>query len=135
MLAQAQVMYADEYEVRDPGEVLVAAVADVDAIVQKLKQQVQRREELTGTDLLALGDWLDRASKMAKAVLDARIDDRRTQLSEQQGSLVALIIRAIFARLNLSPAQQAMSGRVAAEVLRAAAQGGPAAIESAGRAL
>jgi hypothetical protein len=55
-LAHAQAMYADEYSVRDPGEVLLAAVPDGDTIVQKLKHGIQTRETLTGTDLLALGD-------------------------------------------------------------------------------
>lgn len=130
--AEARALYADEHAVRDAGEVLVAAVADVDGIVQKLKQRIELSGELHAHDLDALGQWLDRAQRTAKAVLDARVDERRVKLDEQTGQLVALIIRTIFARLDLSPAQQAISGRVAAEVLRAA-QDGPAAIEAAGR--
>ena len=99
-LAQAQAMYSDEYAVRDPGDVLLAAVADGDAIVQKLKQQIQRRETLTGTDLLALGDWLDRAARMSRAVLDLKLDERRVKLAEAQGQLVADVIRAVLTELG-----------------------------------
>jgi hypothetical protein len=103
-LAQAQAMYGDEYAVRDPGDVLLAAVADGDAIVQKLKQQIQQRETLTGTDLLALGDWLDRAARMSRAVLDLKLDERRVRVSEDIGRQVADVIRAVLQQLghNLS---------------------------------
>jgi hypothetical protein len=131
--AQAQAMFADTYEPRDSGEALAAAAQNADQVLRSLQQRIELAGELRAHDLEALGQWFERVSKLSKAVLDARIDERRAQLSEQQGALVALIIRAIFARLNLSPAQQAISSRVAVEVLRAA-NDGPAAIEAAGRA-
>lgn len=89
VVAAARRMYAE----REPGEVLMAAVSDVDAIVQKIKQQVDRREELTGTDLLVLGEWLDRAAKLAKTALDARVQEQQVRRAEAQGQLVADVIR------------------------------------------
>lgn len=133
--AEAQAMYADTYEPRDAGEALAAAAQNGDQVLRSLQLRMELAGELRAHDLEALGQWMDRVSRLSKAVLDARIDVRRAELNEKQGQLVALIIRAIFARLNLSPSQQAISGRVAAEVLRAAAVGGPAAIEASGRAL
>jgi hypothetical protein len=89
--------------VRDPGEVLLAAVADGDAIVQKLKQQIQARETLTGTDLLALGDWLDRAARMSRAVLDLKLDERRVRVAEETGRQVAEVIRGVVSALGHDP--------------------------------
>jgi hypothetical protein len=125
-------MFADVHEPRDPGEALAAAAVNADQVLRSLQQRVELSGELRAHDLDALRTWMELVSRLSKAVLDARVDERRAQLNEQQGQMVALIFRAVFARLNLSPAQQAISGRVAAEVLRAA-NDGPAAIEAAGR--
>lgn len=102
-LAQAQAMYGDEYLVRDPGDVLLAAVADGDAIVQKLKAQIQASESVTGADLLALGEWLDRAARMSKAVLDLKLAERQVRLAEGQGLLVADVLRGAIADLGHDP--------------------------------
>lgn len=91
--AEASALYGDEFAERDPGEVLLAAVADVDGIVQKLKARIREAGELTPSDLDALGEWLDRASRMARSVLDARVDERRVQVNERQGQLVADVLR------------------------------------------
>lgn len=131
--AEAVAMFSDTYQPRDPGEALAAAAVNADQVLRSLQQRVELSGELRAHDLEALRTWMELVSRLSKAVLDAGIDERRAKLDEQTGSLVALIIRAIFERLNLSPAQRAISGRVAAEVLRAA-HGGPAAIEAAGRA-
>lgn len=131
VVAAARRMYAEDHAEREPGEVLLAAVQDVDAIVQQIKRQVERREELTGTDLLALGDWLDRAAKLAKTALDAGVQERQVRLQEAQGALVAGLFRAVFADplLALNPAQAAAAPRIAARHLREAS-GEPLAIES-----
>lgn len=132
VVAAARRMYAEDFAERDPGEVLLAAVRDVDAIVQKVKTQVERREELTGTDLLALGDWLDRAAKLAKTALDAGVQERQVRLHEAQGALVAGLIRAIFADplLALSATQAAVAPSIAAKHLRALASGEQRTIEA-----
>lgn len=74
-------------EQRDPGEALVAAAADADSMLQRLKSRLATGE-LTGTELTAFGEWIDRTSRIAKTVLDARIDERRARLTEQQGQLL-----------------------------------------------
>ncbi|MDK3255592.1 hypothetical protein [Blastococcus capsensis] len=118
VVAAAQRMYSEDFAMREPGEVLLAAVQDVDAIVQKVKQQVECREELSGTYLLVLGDWLDRAAKLSKTALDAGVQER-------QGEMVAGLLRTIFADplLALSPAQAAAAPGIAARHLRQMASG------------
>jgi hypothetical protein len=134
VVAAARRRYAEDFAEREPGEVLLAAVADVDAIVQKVKRQVERREELSGTDLLALGEWLDRAAKLAKTALDAGVQERQVRLHEAQGALVVGLIRAIFAdpQLALSAAQAAVAPSIAARHLRTLASGERPALESEG---
>lgn len=125
--AEAQAMYADEFGQRDAGEVLVAAVADVDGIVQKLKARIREAGELKPSDLDALGEWLDRASRMARSVLDARVDERRVRVNERQGELVAAVLKGALSDLSamlaagqiatVDPAQPAVM-RVVASRLR-----------------
>lgn len=135
VVAAARRMYSEDFAEREPGEVLMAAVSDVDSIVQKIKQQVERREELSGTDLLALGEWLDRAAKLAKTALDAGVQERQVRLHEEQGALVAGLFRAVFADplLALTVAQAAVAPRVAAQHLRALAAGEQRMLESGPR--
>jgi hypothetical protein len=58
-----------EWEDRDPGEALVAAAQDADALVQRLKTQLGGGT-LDAASLLALGNWLDRVGQLSKLVLD-----------------------------------------------------------------
>jgi hypothetical protein len=132
--AEAQAMFADTYEPRDPGEALAAAAVNADQVLRSLQQKVELSGELRAHDLDALRTWMELVSRLSKAVLDARIDERRAQLSEQQGDVVVLALQAIFARLVLSEEQQRLVPIVVPAVLRAAASGDPRMIELAGRA-
>lgn len=117
-------MFADTYEPRDPGEALAAAV-NADQVLRSLQQRVELAGELRAHDLEALRTWMELVSRLSKAVLDARIDERRTQLSERQGQLVADLFRAVFADplLALTVSQVAIAPSVAARHLRALAGG------------
>jgi hypothetical protein len=61
----------------------------------------------------------DRLVKVCAAALRAGIEERRVKLAEQQGILVAAVIRRILTRLNLSDEQAALVGTVVPEELRA----------------
>ena len=56
-----------------------------------------------------------------KAAISAGIEERRVQLAEAQGQLVAEIFRRVFARLDLTPEQSARVPAVVSEELRRAA--------------
>lgn len=60
----------------------------------------------------------DQLVKYAAAARAAGCDERRVRLAEGQGQLVAGVIRAVLARLNLSDQQRALIGTVVPEELR-----------------
>ena len=61
----------------------------------------------------------DRLVKVCAAALRAGIEERRVKLAEQQGILVAAVIRRILIRLNLTDVQQGLVATVVPEELRA----------------
>ena len=65
----------------------------------------------------------DRLTKVAAAAIKAGIEERRIELAEQQGMLIATVIRRILDRLNLSEQQRILVGEVVPEELRALAAG------------
>jgi len=65
----------------------------------------------------------DRLVKASTAALKAGVEERRVRLAEQQGALVAAVIRRVLERLGLTVEQQALVGTVVPEELRALAAG------------
>jgi hypothetical protein len=63
----------------------------------------------------------DHLVKVCSAAIKAGIEERRIQLAEQQGALVAQAIRAILGDLQLTPEQQARVPEVVPRHLRALA--------------
>lgn len=68
-----------------------------------------------------LTDAQDRLAKYAAAALRAGVEERRVRLAEDQGALVAQVIRRILERLDLLEWQQELVGTVVPEELRALA--------------
>lgn len=68
--------------------------------------------------LVMLGEWSDRLVKVCTEAIKAGIEERRVRLAESQGQLVADVIKAILADLNLTPAQQADVAEVVPRHLR-----------------
>lgn len=91
---------------RDPGEALVAAAEDADGMLQRLKADM-RSGTLQPAQLLAFGDWIDRTARIAKTVLDARIDERRARLAERDGQLLASGLTWLLQALSLSESAEA----------------------------
>lgn len=73
------------------------------------------------TWLSLLGEWSDRLVVVCREAIKAGIEERRVRLAEQQGQLVADVIRKILADLNLTAEQEAMVGDVVPRHLRAVA--------------
>jgi hypothetical protein len=71
--------------------------------------------------LTLLGEWSDRLVKVCAAAISAGIEERRVRLAEQQGALVADVIRKILGDLDLTPEQAARAGNVVPLRLREAA--------------
>lgn len=70
------------------------------------------------------GEERDRLVRISKATLEAGVEERRVQLAEAQGALVAGAIRRILSRLHLTGEQEALVGVVVPTELRALAGGG-----------
>lgn len=67
---------------------------------------------------LMLTDAQDRLAKYATAALKAGVEERRVKLAEDQGALVAQVIRSILDQLNLTSDQQARVPEVVPAQLR-----------------
>jgi hypothetical protein len=65
-----------------------------------------------------LTDAQDRLAKYAAAALKAGVEERRVKLAEDQGALVARVIRSILDQLNLTSDQQALVPEVVPAQLR-----------------
>lgn len=61
----------------------------------------------------------DRLVRVAAAAIKAGIEERRVKLAEQEGALVAAVIRRILDQLGLTPAQAALVPTVVPKELRA----------------
>lgn len=68
--------------------------------------------------LQLLNEERDRLVRVCAAALRAGIEERRVKLAEQQGILVAAVVRRILTRLNLSEDQLALVPTVVPEELR-----------------
>lgn len=65
----------------------------------------------------------DHLAKVCALALRAGIEERRVKLAENQGALVADVIRRILAALGLTPEQQALVPQIVPEQLRLLAAG------------
>lgn len=103
-----------------------------DAVVWGKTEQVDKTAgEWPGTDTThaaAVNVWVElwqRERKhlvdVAKAAISAGIEERRVRLAEQQGALLAGVIKAILGDLNLTPEQAAKVPQVVPRHLRAVA--------------
>lgn len=61
---------------------------------------------------------MDRAAKFLDLLAKSGFEERRTRMAEEQGQMVAQVLRAIFARLALTPEQEALIPKVVPEELR-----------------
>jgi hypothetical protein len=62
--------------------------------------------------------WHRQAAALADTLAKHNFEERRVRLSEKQGALVVDVMRAVFARLMLTPEQQALIPVVVPEELR-----------------
>jgi hypothetical protein len=76
------------------------------------------REAKPNAWLTLLGEWQDRLVKTCTAALSAGIEERRVRLAEQQGALVADVIRGVLADLGLSAEQSAKVAEIVPRHLR-----------------
>jgi hypothetical protein len=116
---------------RGPTELLLDVVYRSHAMVQVIGAQMGKvGSTLTRKDryqqdqphvLIGMYDQaLDRASRAAKAALDAGVAEALVRVEQEKGRILAEVMRAIFAdpELGLTEEQRAVSGKVAGRHLR-----------------
>lgn len=81
----------------------------------------ETREAVPPVAYRMLTDAQDRLAKYAAAALRAGVEERRVRLAEDQGALVAQVIRRILDRLDLAEWQAELVTTVVPEELRALA--------------
>jgi hypothetical protein len=103
----------------------VAAVKSDEALVWG-----QTREKFGGDDqgttyeakpnvwLVLLSEWHDKLVRVCAETIKAGVEERRVRLAEQQGALVAEVIKAILADLHLTADQQGLVAEVVPRHLR-----------------
>ncbi|MFF5791114.1 hypothetical protein ACFY5D_03600 [Paeniglutamicibacter sp. NPDC012692] len=136
----------DQYPDVDPGAALLEEIRVTHAHVQWLRGQVAELspQELTwgtvqheegvgpegpidkSTEKAEPSVWYqlycrerDHLVKVSAAALRAGIEERKVRMAEQQGELVAVVLKQIFGALNLSAAQQQLLPTIVPQALRA----------------
>lgn len=101
---------------------------DTDNITWGVTEQKAGEKDNTLTQAAAVNMWIQLYQQerkhliaVCKAAIDAGIEERRVQLAEQQGSILASAIRAILADLNLTDTQQNLVAEIVPKHLRAIA--------------
>lgn len=112
--------------VLDPGEGGIPADSDRHPLVWGITKIKEGGEDAGTTYEAAASIWLqlywkerEHLVKVCAATVKAGVDERLVKLAEDQGRLVADVLRAILGDLNLSPEQHARAYEVAPRHLRA----------------
>lgn len=92
------------------------ADADSDAELTQHSSVTGKREPSAWLDLL--GTWHDKLVRACEAAIRAGIEERRVRIAEQQGALVADVIRKVLDALELNPDQQGKAAEVVPLELR-----------------
>jgi hypothetical protein len=69
-----------------------------------------------------LAEWHDKLVRVCAEAIKAGIDERKVQLAESNGHLVAGVLKGIFGELMLTPEQMQLVGEVVPRHLRAVGQ-------------
>ncbi|TFV49531.1 hypothetical protein [Blastococcus sp. TF02A-35] len=91
---------------------------NADQVLRSLQQRVELSGELRAHDLEALRTWMELVSRLSKAVLDAKVDERRMRLSEQTAAEFVVAMKAVLVALGHDPSHPAVL-RVVSTQLRA----------------
>jgi hypothetical protein len=110
------------HEKRDPADALLGATHDADRILQQLKASLSAGDVQPSAMLSIVGEWVDRVARLAKVVIDTRIDLRRVELDAERLQLVRVAVGRAIGAADLDPGQRARFLRVLAAGLRVEAE-------------
>lgn len=102
-----------------------------------LNGEVARQPDLKAHEALVLvelyGQERDRLARVAKACLDAGVDDRQVKLAERNADVLATVLRAVHDALTLTAEQDEVFKETVQRSLQALAAGTPEAIAAEAR--
>jgi hypothetical protein len=115
--------------ISDPLEELSLLAAEVVAFRRALAQRVNALQSIrftaagSGAEMLRAELGLleraqDRSGRLLALLVSSGYREREIRVSDQQGALVALAMKRIFARLELSPRQEGIVNGIVVEELR-----------------
>lgn len=104
-----------------PDELTWGKTQAVEGVGPQGPVDTETREAVPPVAYRMLTDAQDRLAKYAAAALRAGVEERRVRLAEDQGALVAQVIRRILDRLDLAEWQAELVTTVVPEELRALA--------------
>jgi hypothetical protein len=94
-------------------------------VTEEVSKTATEYEGVDTTHAASINVWVELWQKerkhlvdVSKAALGAGIEERRVKLAEQQGALLAGVIKAVLGDLELTPEQAARAPRVVADRLR-----------------
>jgi hypothetical protein len=103
-----------------PADALIGAAADADRILRQLTAALDAGGVAPSTLLSVVGEWVDRMARLAKVIIDSRIDERRLALEAAQLQLVRVAVGRAIAAAGLDLEQRAMFLRVLGAELKTA---------------
>ncbi|WP_211881276.1 HGGxSTG domain-containing protein [Pseudarthrobacter albicanus] len=115
--------------VTDPLEALARLATETLAMKSALAARVNALSDITTTSKLGVEALkvevalyeraIDRSGKFLDLLAKSNFEERRLQIDEQTAGMFVTVMKNVLARLDLSPAQQALVGTVVPEALRA----------------
>lgn len=102
---------------------LISGVTKITQTGNRPGDQTKVVETTPNVWLVLWNEERDRLARVAAAAIKLGIEERHVRVAEQQGAEIALLIRRILGRLELTEAQQLLVGTVVPEELRALASG------------
>lgn len=89
----------------DAADVMTSAMNDAHSLLQRLKVNIADGR-ITGADLRALGEWVDRAMRASNLVMNAGLEERRVLISEATAREFLLALERLMDLLSLTPEQR-----------------------------
>jgi len=108
--------------------VLLGAVGASDEVMRQLQDDL-RAGRLSPEMAEAYGSWVDRAGRLSKLAIDARLDDAKDETIRIAGQIVSSAITRILDEIGLTEDQRSLAMIVVPDVLRSLAQDAEPTIE------
>lgn len=90
---------------RPAWQILLDATHTADVLMRQARVEIEHGQTVTPELLDQLVGSTERAARLAKVVLDAKVDQQRVRVAEEQGQMLALVITAVLGDFGLNTAE------------------------------